>query len=203
MTDTYNDELNDALLWTRATVPQVRAAMRPLAVLEQQLGEFTDEVSSLRAAYDAGANIARRHPGAARPFEPDAAAAGLQGEALRQAAIVLLGAEIRRGLLSFRVAGLKPAASEAKLAAALKLRADAATQQGLEELQQALQRRGRRLSESDIYLAAWDEGLRHAGADAARCTEATGWDNNGFIRLIVSWGRAVGARARSEQDPRH
>src|SRR5690606_3598197 len=108
---------------------------------------------------------------------------------------LLLGAELRRGLLTYRVAGLTPRASEAELAQALKRRADAHTRQGLDAALGEHDSEGRRMSESELYLNAWGEGLLAASGNAVLAAQAVQPDNDRFIRLVLGWGQAAAARA--------
>jgi len=195
MRDTTAARMKQAMLDARAKVPVVRAAMGPVELLERQCGEYVDQAGSLLAAFKVALDICAKHPRASAPFEADAAEAGFAPADRDWVAKLLLGAELRRGLLTYRVAGLTPRASEAELAQALKRRADAHTRQGLDAALGEHDSEGRRMSESELYLNAWGEGLLAASGNAVLAAQAVQPDNDRFIRLVLGWGQAAAARA--------
>ena len=180
-------ELKNAMLEARARVPEVQAAMGPVELLERQLGEYADPASSLLDAFTVALNISDKHPDASRPFEADARAAGFGARDRDWAAKLLLGAEVRRGLLSYRIAGLTPREPESRLAAALVGHLDERTREGLLSLRATLSE-GDKLPESDLVLEAWGQGLRRVSADPKLAEQASQADAGRFIRLVMGWG---------------
>lgn len=191
-----NGQLANQLHQLMQRLPQLQAALGPVMLLEQQAGEHQDPAASLLAAYEAAEGIARRQPEATTPFEQELDAAGLDRRQRNQAGKLLLGAELRRGLYTYRLAGLAPGASEDQLVQALKQQLNPETREGLEALHGWLEAQGRPLAESDLYLAAWSEGLRFASADPHLSAEVSRQPASGFVGVILDWGRRLGERTR-------
>lgn len=196
MAKTDPHPLKTRLLRLLEQTPQLQAALRPVTLLERQAGEHRSSADSLLAAYEAGAGVTERQPAASRPFEAELVGSRLDAGQRLQAGILLLGTELRRGLYTYRLAGLTPGSSERELAAALKQRLEPEGRERLEALHGWLEAQGRHLEESDLYLAAWSEGLRFASNDHRLAREVAGQDDSGFVRIILDWGRRLGERTR-------
>ena len=191
------NQLEQDLLQISASTPAVQAAIAPVELMERQAGEFTGSGTSLLRAFETARAISEKHPGASRPFDGEAAASGLRGKARAQAALLLLGAEIRRGLLTYRLAGLTPRASETELVQSLKRYTCIATRLALAELLEQMSAAGRKVSETDLYLAAWGEGLCFAASDPILIDELRYQNDADFILSIMEWGRRHGESRRS------